>query len=113
MSDIQARRRIGRTRSAQRETGKVGKRGAVVIPARIRREAGIEEGELVVIEARPDGVLIRPAVALPVEVYSAERKAEFLLNNAVSPADYRRARQAVKALGIDPDQVKHTKLSKG
>ena len=65
------------------EMSKVGKRGTVVIPANLRREFGIEEGTFVITEAREDGVLVRPAVALPVESYSDQRKAEFLLSNAV------------------------------
>ena len=65
------------------ETSKVGKRGAIVVPARLRRKFGIEEGGLVVAEERSDGILIRPAVAIPVEIYAPERKAEFLLSNTI------------------------------
>ena len=49
---------------------------------------GLEEGALIIAEPRADGSLIRPAVALPVEVYSDERKAEFLLSNAVDSEEY-------------------------
>jgi len=38
------------------ETSKVGKRGTVVIPARLRRRFGIEVGTLVVAEATEEGV---------------------------------------------------------
>lgn len=86
------------------ETSKVGKRGAVVIPARLRRRFGIEEGTLVVAEATEDGVLIRPAVAVPVEVYSPERKARLLLENATDARDYTRAAEVVREeMGLDPD----------
>ena len=37
----------------------------------------------------------------------AARKAEFLLNNAGTMAEYRVARQEVEALGIDPDSILH------
>lgn len=86
---------------------KVGRRGTVVLPAKLRRRLGIEEGSFVVAEEREDGILIRPATVLPVEIYSPERKAEFLLNNAVDAEDYRRARAEVKRLGLDPDRIKH------
>ena len=89
------------------EMSKVGKRGTVVIPANLRREFGIEEGTFVITEAREDGVLVRPAVALPVESYSDQRKAEFLLSNAVDEPDYIWARAQVRKLGLDPDQVPH------
>ena len=36
------------------ETSKVGKRGAIVVPARLRRKFGIEEGGLVVAEEREE-----------------------------------------------------------
>lgn len=87
-------------------TSKVGKRGAVVIPAPLRRRFGIEEGALVVAEATEEGVLIRPAVALAVEVYSPERKASLLLENATDASDYARAAEVVRReLGIDPDSL--------
>ena len=88
-------------------TSKVGKRGTVVIPAKLRREYGIEEGSFVITEAREDGVLVRPAVALPVETYSDQRTAEFLLTNAVDEQDYAWAREEVRKLGLDPDHVPH------
>ena len=94
------------------ETSKVGKRGSVVVPARLRRKFGIREGGLVVAEERPDGILIRPAVALPVEIYTPERKAEFLLSNAVNAEDYRAAVAAVKAMGLDPASIPHHKPRK-
>lgn len=89
------------------EAAKVGKRGAVVVPARLRRQFGIEEGSIVTAEAREDGILIRPAVVIPIEKYTPERKAEFLLSNATSAKDYRRARKEVQALGLDPDVIRH------
>ena len=90
-----------------RETGKVGKRGTVVIAASLRRRFGLDEGSLIIEEEREDGVLIRPAVAMPVEVYGDERRAEFLLGNAVDEKDYRRARQEVEKMGLDPDRIPH------
>jgi len=89
------------------EAAKVGKRGAIIVPAKLRRRFGIEEGSIVTAEERDDGILIRPAVIVPVERYTRERKAEFLLSNAVDGGDYRKARNAVRKLGLDPDKVRH------
>ncbi len=89
------------------ETSRVGKRGAVVIPSALRRRFGIEGGSLVLAEERPDGILIRPAVALPLESYTPERRAEFLLSNAVDAGDYAAAVREVRALGLDPDKIPH------
>ena len=94
------------------ETSKVGKRGSVVVPARLRRKFGIKEGGLVVAEERPDGILIRPAVAFPIEIYTPERKAEFLLSNAVGAEDYRAAVADVKNMGLEPASFRHHKLRK-
>jgi len=94
---------------AMLQTSRVGKRGAVVIPAPLREIFGIEEGSFVIAEAREDGVLIRPAAVLPVEVYSPERKAEFLLNNAIDAEDYAAAIDQVRKLGLDPSVIPHRK----
>lgn len=89
------------------ESAKVGKRGAIIVPARLRKRFGIEEGSMVVAEEKDDGILIRPAVVIPVERYSPERKAEFLLSSATTNADYRKARREVRKLGVDPDSILH------
>ena len=91
------------------ETTKVGKRGTVVIPAELRRKYGFEEGSLIVAEGRAEGVLLRPVVALPLEIYTSERKAEFLLNNAITPEDYSWAVKEVRKMGVDPEAIPHEK----
>jgi AbrB family looped-hinge helix DNA binding protein len=94
------------------EAGKVGKRGTIVLPAKMRRRYGIEEGTMVVAEESPYGILIRPAAVLPVEIYTPERKAEFLLTNAVSQEDYRRAQAEVRRMGLDTSKIRHRKPRK-
>jgi len=91
----------------QASARRVGKRGVVVIPAPLQRRYGLEEGSPVVAEAREDGILLRSAIATPVEVYTAERRAEFLLSNAVDEQDYKRAVAEVWAMGLDPEAVTH------
>jgi len=93
----------------QLKTTKVGKRGTIVIPASIRKSYGLEEGALIAVEARSEGVLLRPVVTLPVEIYSPERKAEFLLNNAITPDDYAKAVDEVRKMGINPEKIPHKK----
>jgi AbrB family looped-hinge helix DNA binding protein len=88
-------------------TSKVGRRGTVVIPARLRKRFGIEEGSYVMAEEREDGILIRPAVVTPVEMYSAERVAEFLLSNSVDAEDYAKNLEEVRRLGLDPRKIGH------
>ncbi len=88
-------------------TSTLGKRGTLVIPAEIRRRYGLKEGSVVLVEERSEGILLRPAVAVPVERYDLERKAEFLLNNAVGRKDYAAARKEVRRLGHVPDKIAH------
>ena len=57
--------------------------------------------------------MIRPAVVLPIESYTDERKAEFLLSNAVDSKDYARAVRQVRKLGLDPDRIPHRKPPDG
>jgi len=87
------------------ETIRVGKRGTVVIPVIIRQKYSIEEGTLLMVEPQEEGILLRPAAAFPVEIYTPERKAEFLLNTAVTPEDYAWAAEEVRKLGLDTERI--------
>jgi AbrB family looped-hinge helix DNA binding protein len=89
------------------ETGRLGKRGTLVIPAALRRQFGLKEGALIIAEARPDGILIRPAIAIATETYAPERKAGFLLENAVDADDYASAKESVRQMGLDPARIPH------
>ncbi|MCU0290374.1 MAG: AbrB/MazE/SpoVT family DNA-binding domain-containing protein [Thermoanaerobaculaceae bacterium] len=91
------------------ETARVGRRGTVVLPVRLRRKLGIEEGSLLLVEERPEGLMLRPAAAYPVEQYAPARVAELLLNNAVDEADYARVCEQVRKLGLDPSEIPHRK----
>jgi AbrB family looped-hinge helix DNA binding protein len=90
------------------ETTRVGKRGTFVIPVKLRQRFNIKEGDLFLAEEREDGILLRPAVAVPVEIYTSERKAEFFLNNAVTKEDYDAACEDIRAMGLDPAKIPHT-----
>jgi AbrB family looped-hinge helix DNA binding protein len=96
------------------EVSKVGKRGAVVIPAALRRRFGIEEGSLVIAEAREEGVLIRPAVALPTDEYRRQFLAELDREFAALREDpeaweeelaERRLLDGTLLDGLDPDEL--------
>jgi len=91
------------------EASKVGKRGTVVIPARLRKRFGIEEGSYVVTEERDEGILIRPAVVTPVRIYTKKEVAEYLLSNSVDATDYTENREEVRKLGLNPDKIDHIK----
>ena len=92
---------------AKSDSIRVGKRGAIVLPAALRRQYGIEEGATIIAEPTEEGILLKPAVVLAFERYTLQRKAEFLLNNAVDPDEYRWAQDEVRRMGLDPDRIPH------
>jgi antitoxin PrlF len=57
-------------------------RGVVTIPAALRRALGLQAGEELIAEQTPEGILLRPAVSVPIEFYSEERIAEFASDEA-------------------------------
>ncbi len=86
---------------------RVGKRGTLVIPAEARRRYGFEEGDMLVMEDSAQGLLLKPLRAYELEVYTPERSAEFMLNNAVDAAEFDAALVEVRAMGLDPDAIPH------
>ena len=56
---------------------RVTRRGAVTLPARMRRALGLEPGDELLAETMPEGVLLRFAETLPIELYTEDRVREF------------------------------------
>jgi AbrB family looped-hinge helix DNA binding protein len=93
---------------------RVGKRGTVVIPADLRRKFGLYEGALIIAEAQEDGVLIRPAVAVPLDANlrrrwleeTNEAYAALRADSAVWQAEIaeRAAWDATLLDGLDPEE---------
>ena len=88
---------------------KVGKGGTMKLPEEVCRLFSVREGKEVTIEMTVEGILIRPVYDERMEVYTDERIAEFLLNNAVDAEDYELARVEVVKMGLHPDQIEHVK----
>ena len=55
----------------------ISSRGVVTLPAKLRRELGLKADDQLIAETTPEGLLLRPAVTLPVESYDAARIREF------------------------------------
>lgn len=55
----------------------VSERGIVTLPAKLRKMLGIRPNDQLIAEPTPDGLLLRPAITLPVEIYTDERIREF------------------------------------
>ena len=52
-------------------------RGVVTLPSKLRRALGLKADDQLIAEMTPEGLLLRPAVTLPVEIYSEKRIREF------------------------------------
>jgi antitoxin PrlF len=52
-------------------------RGVVTLPAKLRRALGLKADDQLIAETTPQGLLLRPAVTLPVEIYTEKRIGEF------------------------------------
>jgi AbrB family looped-hinge helix DNA binding protein len=52
-------------------------RGVITLPAKLRQALGLKAEDQLIAETTPEGLLLRPAVTLPVEIYTPEREREF------------------------------------
>lgn len=63
-------------------------RGTLTLPKEMRRRLGVQRNGQIVAEETDEGILLRPGVTFPVELYSERRLAEFRGNNEESLAGY-------------------------
>lgn len=52
-------------------------RGVITLPAKLRQALGLKADDILIAETTPEGLLLRPSVTLPVEIYSDARVREF------------------------------------
>lgn len=52
-------------------------RGVITLPAKLRKELRLKPEDLLIAEITAEGLLLRPTVTLPVELYTTEREREF------------------------------------
>jgi AbrB family looped-hinge helix DNA binding protein len=55
----------------------INSRGVVTLPAKLRQAMGLKTDDQLIAETTPQGLLLRPAVTLPLELYTPERVQEF------------------------------------
>ena len=55
----------------------INSRGVVTLPVKLRQAMGLKADDQLIAETTPQGLLLRPAVTLPLEIYSPERVQEF------------------------------------
>ena len=52
-------------------------RGTITIPAPMRKTFGLEGSDRLIIEDTEQGLLLRPSISVPLEIYTEERIQEF------------------------------------
>ena len=77
-------------------------RGVITLPSKLRQALGLKADDQLIAETTPEGLLLRPAVTLPVELYTAERvlefdRAEADLAQTLEPAATKRPARARRA----------------
>ena len=55
----------------------ISSRGVVTLPAKLRKRLGMREDGQISADAVPEGLLLRPPVTLPIEMYTDARVQEF------------------------------------
>ncbi len=60
------------------ETIRINKRGSLTLPMALRKKLGLARGGVVLAESTSEGIVLKPAVAFPIEIYSDERISEFV-----------------------------------
>ena len=86
-------------------TIKMGKRGTLVLPAKLRKQFGLTDGSLLVTEAKDGEIRLRPAFVYEPEVWSPEETAYFILINSMTKEEFDRNLPSVLELGVDPAKI--------
>ncbi|MGA0569122.1 AbrB/MazE/SpoVT family DNA-binding domain-containing protein [Variovorax sp. VNK109] len=68
-------------------------RGVVTLPAKLRQAMGFKADDHLIAETTPEGLLLRPAITLPIEIYSESRVREFDTAEAELAATLARKKQ--------------------
>ena len=55
----------------------INNRGVITLPVKLRQAMGLQTDDQLIAETTPQGLLLRLAVTLPLEMYSPARIAEF------------------------------------
>ena len=84
----------------------VSARGQLTLPAKLRKRLGIEPGGVVVAEEKDGALVLRPAVVMPVRLYSDEEVREWTVAESLPDGEREaylaRVKARLKALAGNP-----------
>lgn len=66
-------------------------RGQITLPAKLRKRLGIEPGGILIAEEKDGALVLRPAMVMPVEIYSDEDIARWVQEDTFKSEAERRA----------------------
>jgi bifunctional DNA-binding transcriptional regulator/antitoxin component of YhaV-PrlF toxin-antitoxin module len=91
----------------------MGKRGTVVIPAKLRKKLGMTDGCLLALTEESGAIKLRLARVITPEAENAARvrMATRLLSGAEDLGEYLAAIEEVRRMGLDPDEIPHERYS--
>ena len=73
-----------------KQTLVVSERGQITLPIKLRKLLGLESGSSLIAEDRDGGVLLSPALTVPIEIYSDEQIAQWAKQDKLSPVERKR-----------------------
>ncbi|WP_031497206.1 AbrB/MazE/SpoVT family DNA-binding domain-containing protein [Bryobacter aggregatus] len=89
----------------------MGKRGTVVIPAKLRRQLGMEDGCLLIVDEVEATLRLRLAKLHNPEPDARLKMASRLLSGAEDLGEYLAAIEEVRRMGFEPEDVPHERYS--
>ena len=90
-------------------TVQLDQKGCLMIPAELRREMHLEPKSFVIISKEGDALKVVPGEVVQrrkVREIPLEEFAQGLIDGAVTPEGIADAREAIRSLGLDPDDFK-------
>ncbi len=93
------------------ETIKMGKRGTIVLPAKLRKQFGLEDGSLLNVDVDKGRISLKPVFVYEPQVWSDEERCYFILTNASTKEEWDAYLPDVLELGIDPAKIEGLPLN--
>ena len=76
------------------DIAQLSRRGTITLPAELRRELGLAEGDVLTVQLAGRSIVLTPAVVTPVELYTDERIAEFERSSGLGREELESVRRA-------------------
>lgn len=88
----------------------MGKRGTVVIPAKLRKRLKLEDGCFLALSESTDSLHLRKVSFGQPTTVDKRSQAATILSNASNLGEYLAAIEEVRQLGFDPEEIPHERF---